>query len=138
MNKRELTPKEEKFAQLVASGKTQADAYRGSYNAGSMLDATIASKASIVMAKGHVRARVDELRRPIVTKAQMTLETHLEDLLELRRLAVQDGKYSAAVSAEIARGKAAGLIVDKSEIDHHGSIEMNHTIEFVKPKNGEG
>jgi len=122
MSEKPLTSKEEKFAQLVASGKTQADAYRGAYDAKNMLDATIASKASIVMAKGHVRARVEELRKPIVSKVQMTLETHLEDLLELRRLAVQDGKYAAAVSAEIARGKAAGLIVDKAEVDHKGTI----------------
>ena len=27
-----LTPKQERFAQLVAEGKTQADAYRGAFN----------------------------------------------------------------------------------------------------------
>lgn len=129
-----MTPKEEKFAQLVASGKTQSDAYRGAYDAENMKDATIASKASIVMAKGHVRARVEELRVPIVTKAQMTLESHLDDLLELRRLAVQDGKYSAAVSAEIARGKAAGLVVDKAEITgKDGSPIVFGTVRIVKP-----
>lgn len=113
-----MTPKEEKFAQLVASGKTQADAYRGAYDAENMKDATIASKASIVMAKGHVRARVEELRKPIVTKVQITLESHLEDLLELRNKAADEGKYAAAVSAEIARGKAAGIVIDK--IEHAG------------------
>lgn len=129
-----MTPKEEKFAQLVASGKTQADAYRGAYDAENMKDTTIASKASIVMAKGHVRARVEALRKPIIAKAQMTLESHLDDLLELRKLAVSDGKYAAAVSAEIARGKAAGLVVDKTELTGSGGGPVVFgTVKIVKP-----
>ena len=111
----DLTPKQETFANAVASGKTQADAYRAAYSAGKMKDATIQSKACILMKDGKVRARVDELRKPIAKKAQITLESHLEDLQKLRNMAVKEKQYSAAISAEIARGTAAGVHGEKTE-----------------------
>ena len=49
-------------------------------------------------------------------KAQITLASHLEDLARLRNLAVQKDQIAAAISAEIARGKAAGVHVEKSQI----------------------
>ena len=43
MNK--LTSKQEKFAQTIASGKSQSEAYRMAYNADNMKEETIWSKA---------------------------------------------------------------------------------------------
>jgi phage terminase small subunit len=108
-----LTAKQEKFCEEVASGKTQSDAYRVAYNASNMADETINSKASILMTKGNIRARMEEIRTPAVEAAQLTLETHLRDLYELRELAKKDMKWSAAIQAEIARGKVAGLHITK-------------------------
>jgi len=45
----------------------------------------------------------------------VTLEHHLEALRKLRNIAVIKKQFSAAISAEIARGKAAGLYVEKCE-----------------------
>ena len=110
-----LTPKQEKFAQEVASGKTQADAYREAYDAQNMKDATIWKRASELMNDGEVTGRIAELREPVVKEAQMTLKSHLEDLQKLRNMAVKAEQYSAAITAEIARGKAAGIHIEKSE-----------------------
>lgn len=131
-----LTPKKEAFAQAVASGMTQADAYRTAYNAENMKPETIASKASILMADGNVRARVDELRAPIAEKAQITLESHLDDLLRLRRMAEDNNDIKAAISAEIARGKAAGIVVDKKEITgkNGGPIEQKTSVAIDSTK----
>lgn len=51
---------------------------------------------------------------------QITLQSHLERLSELSRLAQEGGQMSAAINAEVARGKASGLYVEKME--HSGSI----------------
>lgn len=67
------------------------------------------------MADVNISSRVDELRKPIVKKAQITLESHLNDLQSLRNMATKEKQYSAAIAAEIARGKAAGVHVEKSE-----------------------
>lgn len=124
-----LTPKQESFAQNVASGKTQADAYRAAYDAGKMKDATIISKASILMADGNIRARVDELRKPIVEKLHITLESHLNDLKILRNAAAKNLQFSAAITAEGLRGKASGFYSEKAKDDD--DVPMPTKVEIV-------
>ena len=123
-----LTPKQEKFAQEIASGKSQSEAYRSAYNAANMKDETICSKASILMSQGNIRARIDTIREPAVEAAQVTLETHLQDLLELRELAKKDSKWNAAIQAEIGRGKVAGLYTNKTQVDD----DKNIVVEIVQ------
>ena len=117
-----LTSKQELFCQKVASGKTQSEAYRIAYSAENMKNETIWSMASKLMNCHKVATRLKEIREPVVEATQLTLETHLKDLLEIRELAKKDMKWSAAVAAELGRGKAAGLHVDK--IDFHEDKEL--------------
>ena len=119
-----LTTKQNRFCEEVVSGKTQAEAYRIAYSAQDMKDKTIWSKASELMTNGKVTARLEELRAPVIKEAQLTLAAHLNNLLEIRESAVEDRNWSAAVSAETARGKAAGL--------HTGKAIMS--IEKASPK----
>lgn len=115
-----LTPKQEKFAQGIAKGLNLSDAYRESYNAIGMSAAVINNKASLMSKRDYVRVRVDELREPIIKNVGITLESHLNDLLMLRGLASEDKQFSAAISAEVARGKAAGIVIDKTQITGSG------------------
>jgi phage terminase small subunit len=111
-----LTPKQEAFAHAVASGKSQSDAYRAAYKVGANTKPeTVNQAASRIMADSNVTARVAELRKPIAEKAQVTLEGHLRDLMMLRNMAVKEKQIGAAITAEIARGKAAGVHVERSE-----------------------
>jgi hypothetical protein len=115
-----MTPKREAFAVAVASGKTQADAYRAAFNAAGMKAETIQQAASRLMADSKVAARVAELRKPIADKAQITLESHLRDLERLRNLAEDKDQLSAAISAEVARGKHAGVVAPEKK-EHTGA-----------------
>lgn len=115
-----LTAKQEAFAQAVASGMNQSDAYRSAYSAGKMKDSSINVKASQLAADGKVAVRVAELRKPVADAAQVTLAGHLKRLSDLSDAAEREGKYSAAVAAEVARGKASGLYVEK--VEHSGTI----------------
>lgn len=111
-----LTPKQEKFAQGVAEGKTQADAYRAAYNVRpTTKPETVVQAASRIMSDSNVSARVEELRAPIIADCGITLRTHLTRLENLSLAAEKQGNFGAAVSAEIARGKASGVSVEKSE-----------------------
>jgi len=94
-----LTAKQEIFCQEVVSEKNQSEAYRTAYRAEGMLDTTIWSKASELMADGKVTARVQELRAPVIEDAQLTLKAHLSDLFAIREQAIADKAWSAAVSA---------------------------------------
>ena len=78
-----LTAKQESFAQAVADGKTQADAYRIAYNAGGMKPETVQSKASILIKKGMVGARVAELRKTVADKHIWTREKSVRVLADI-------------------------------------------------------
>jgi phage terminase small subunit len=117
-----MTPKQEAFANAVASGKTQADAYRAAFKVGAgTKPETVHKRASELMANGEVAGRVAELRKPVAEIAQITLKTHLEDLLRLRNMAANEKQYSAAIAAEIARGKASGVAVEELKLS--GKLE---------------
>ena len=109
-----LSPQREKFAQAVASGMNQSDAYREAYRVrnGTKLS-SVNVNASKLMNDAKVAQRVAELRAPIVKNVQVTLENNLRDLMALRNLATKEKQMSAAINAEIARGKACGLYVEK-------------------------
>lgn len=134
----DLTPKQEAFAQAVASGMSQSDAYRAAYTVREKTKPdTVNQQASRIMADRKVTARVDELRKPVVEAAQITLASHLERLRALSAAAEAGGQYSAAITAEVARGKASGLYVDKTELTGKdgGPVNMNWSINFVEPGN---
>jgi len=83
-----LTPRQERFANEVAAGKSQADAYRVAFP-GSLAwqPATVWSRASNLMAKGKVAARVEELREAISKKLRTS---GAETLQEIDRIAKFD------------------------------------------------
>jgi hypothetical protein len=91
-----------------------------------MKAATIQQSASRLMADRKVSARVEELRKPVVEAVQVTLEAHLRRLEELSKKAEDEGKYAAAVTAEIARGKASGLYVEKAELTGKNGGPLTH------------
>lgn len=113
-----LTPPREKFAQAVASGMNQSDAYREAYKvrAGTKLS-SINVNASKLMSDAKVAQRVAELRGAVAKKTMITLESHLADLQKLRNMAVKAEQFGAAITAEVARGKAAGIVVEKGHVN---------------------
>ena len=111
-----LTPKQEAFAQAIVTGMSQTEAYRVAYKVRpNTKPESVNQNASRIMANVNIMSRVAELREPVAKKAQITLESHLDDLMRLRNMAAKEKQYSAAISAEIARGKASGVHVEKSE-----------------------
>ena len=113
----DLSPQRERFAQAVASGMNQSDAYRAAYKVrpGTKL-VSVNQNASRLMADVNVMSRVAELRAPAAKKATITLESHLADLQRLRNMAVKEKQFAAAITAEVARGKAAGVHIERADI----------------------
>lgn len=70
----QLTAKQEAFAQAVAGGLNQSDAYRSAYSAGKMKADVVNVKASQVAAVGKVRVRVASLREELANKSLWTRE----------------------------------------------------------------
>ena len=75
-----LTLKQENFAQNVAAGEFQTEAYRIVYSTKNMATKTIWEEASRLMANPKVAARVVEIRAEMAKRNQVTLDKVLEQL----------------------------------------------------------
>ena len=59
---------------------------------------------------------IGELREENQRKYSVTFERHISELAKIRIDALKKGAWSAAVNAEVARGKAAGLYIEQKII----------------------
>jgi phage terminase small subunit len=128
---KKLTPKQEKFAQAVASGTSLKEAaVLAGYSHKN------AQRAGAYLANNEplVQRRIQELQNRGAAKATLTLVNHLENLEKLRDQAVSNNAFGAAVTAEINRGKAAGLYVDRKELTVNKTSDMTklQIIERIK------
>jgi len=73
----------------------------------------------------HVQERIRELKSIQRTKNAITFEGIATKLGEIRDVALADGSYGPAVTAEIARAKLAGLMVDRKELKIHKIDNMS-------------
>jgi hypothetical protein len=80
------------------------------------------------MTNGAITGRIEELRKPIIEAVGITLESHLKDLMTLRNLAVKNNQIHAAITAEIARGKASGVSTDRVEVTGAGGSPLQFSL----------
>lgn len=121
MNK--LTSKQEKFCHGVVQGLSQADAYRAAYDAGNMKPETVQNKAYQLMSRGDVRARVEELRKPVVDELQYSLKQAMGEAALAFEMAREKENGGAMVAAVTLRAKLNGLLVEKKEIRTGGLLD---------------
>jgi phage terminase small subunit len=80
-----LTAKQENFAQAVAGGMTQADAYRSAYDCENSTDQVVWNEASLVMQNRDVAIRVKELKDAIAMAAIWTRLDSVQALADIAR-----------------------------------------------------
>ena len=119
-----LTEMQQKFAELLV------------YNEGRKTPTECAIEAGYDKDSAHVRASelrnpnkypgvvryIGELREEIQKKYEITFEKHVAELAKLRDSSRDKGAWCAAINAEVARGKAAGLYVEQ-KIIRTGKLE---------------
>jgi phage terminase small subunit len=119
-----LTDMQIRFAELVV------------FNEGRKTPTECAIEAGYEKEFAHVRASelrnprkyplvvkyIGELREEIQKKYEVTFERHITELAKLRDSSRDKGAWSAAINAEVARGKAAGLYVEQ-KIIRTGKLE---------------
>lgn len=94
---RKLTPREEKFAQGVADGLSQAEAYRQAFpSAAKWKDKTVWSRASELMARSEVLGRVEEIRAEL---AKQALWSRMDSVATLKPIATGAEKDSDRIAA---------------------------------------
>ena len=121
---KQLTEQQIKFAQLLVTNEGRKTPTECAIEAG--------------YADGSARVRASELRNPkrfplVVQyigelrdeynkKYEVDYSKHITELGKIRQSALDKGAWSAAVNAEVARGKAAGLYIEQ-KIIRTGKLE---------------
>ena len=118
-----ITPKQEEFARIyVTEDVTQTEAaIKAGFSPKSAH--AIASQLLNGVRYPHVIARIRELKMELARKYEVSFESHVTKLAQIRDEALQNNNYAAAVAAEKSRGQAAGIYVDRKEI-MHGKIDQ--------------
>ena len=113
-----LTLKQDDFAIAYVESGNASEAYRRVYKPkATTKEATINRTAKGLVDNPKIAARVTELRAPVIADLGITLESHLRELETLREMSKEQGQLTAAITAEVARGKASGVHVEKSKLD---------------------
>lgn len=109
-----LTERQQKFAELLVFNEGRKSPSECAYEAGyKTRPRQAASELRNPKLSPLVVRYIGELRAEIQEKYGITFERHLGELAKLREDARAKGAWSAAINAEIARGKAGGLYVDQ-------------------------
>ena len=95
MTRTKLTAKQEAFAQGIADGLGQADAYRMAYNSNTASDSSIYVQASNLMKNSKVALRVAELKSQVADKQLWSREMSVKALVA----AYREGSGAVKVSA---------------------------------------
>jgi len=111
-----LSSEEQEWCVLVSMGENNTDAYRKVYpdRAESWTDGALRVAAHRLSKKANVLLILDSMAEEQQERANVTLESHVSELGRLAKRAELAGNYGAAVNAEVNRGKAAGLYVERT------------------------
>ena len=113
-----LTEMQMKFAHEVVSNEGRKNGTECAISAGYAEDSAGVRAAELQNPKRFplVVKYIGELREEYQKKYAVTFERHIAELGKIRIDALKKGAWSAAVNAEVARGKAAGLYIEQKII----------------------
>ena len=112
---KQLNSKQKKFCREYMKGQTATQA---AIKAGYTKDRKGAKTQGSVLLNHNpvVRNYLIELEMALAERDAVSLESHLSTLHDLREEARDQGQVSASITAEVHRGKAGGLYIDRREI----------------------
>ena len=113
-----LTEMQMKFAHELVSNEGRKYAFQCAIDAGYEKDRARVTCSELTNPKKYplVVKYIGELREEYQKKYAVTFERHITELGKIRQDALKKGAWSAAVNAEVARGKAAGLYIEQKII----------------------
>ena len=115
---KKLTEMQMKFAYELVTNEGRKTATECAIAAGYPPEAAVVSASKLQNPKVYplVVQYIGQLRSEYQKKYDVTFERHISELAKLRDNARESKAWSAAVNAEVARGKAAGLYVEQKII----------------------
>jgi len=126
-----LTEQQIKFANILVSEEGRKTATQCAIEAGYAKESARQAASILQNPKKYplVVQYIGELREELQKKYDVTFGSHVTELAKLRDEAREKKAWSAAVNAEVARGKAAGLYIEQ-KIIRTGKLEDLSTEEL--------
>ena len=140
---RELTPKQEKYAQGLFKGLSQREAYKQAYDAGNMSDEAIDVEACRLADNPKVTLRINELTNEFSERNMVTKEKVLAELAKIAFTDIKDfmefGPEEALMldngSGELVKTiRAAVQVKPSKEVDGTVLAEVSQTRDGIKVK----
>jgi len=121
---KKLTEQQIKFANLLISEQGRKTATQCAIEAGYAKDSARQAASKLQNPKLYplVVQYIGQLREEWQKQFEVTFGNHIAELAKLRNEAREKKAWSAAVNAEVARGKAAGLYIEQ-KIIRTGKLE---------------
>ena len=135
---KQLTPKQIKFAQELVYNEGRKTATQCAVDAAYSEDRAHVTASELQNPKKYplVVQYIGKLREEIQKKFDITFESHMAQLGDMRNKALDNKAWTAAINAEVNRGKAAGLYVEQKiirtgKLDDLSEEELDKRIEDV-------
>lgn len=110
-----LSPRQQRFCLLVVEGETQSRAYTlAGYSVKSEKTAT--ENASRLASNAKVRDFIAKLQAKAAVRAEITVESLTQDLVDIRTKAMANLSFGPAVQAVQLIARLNGLLIEKSEL----------------------
>ena len=121
---KELTEMQKKFAYELVTNEGRKTKTECAIDAGYDKNRAVVTASELTNPRKYpmVVQYIGELREEFQKKYEVTFERHITELARLREESKKKGAWSAAINAEVARGKAAGLYVEQ-KIIRTGKLE---------------
>ena len=138
-----LTDRQKKFAELLVYNEGKMSPAEAAFEAGyKTRPRQSASELKNPKVYPLVAKYVGELRSEVQEKYGINFEKHITELAKIRNEALKKGAWSAAVNAEVARGKAGGLYVDQKlimtgNVDNLSADEIKEKLRKILDDNKE-
>ena len=127
-----------KFAHLLVTNEGRMTGYECAKEAGYSEDRARVTASELQSPKKYplVVKYIGEIREEYQKKYAVTFERHITELGKIRQAALNKGAWSAAVNAEVARGKAAGLYIEQKiirtgKLDDLSEIELENRMKEI-------
>lgn len=140
MSKSKLTPKQEAFFQAYLETSNSTTAYEMAYDTSKMTRRAVEVEGKKLLKHPAITLRLDNLNQKQEVKTLLSLEDHMERLRLLSEKAENDGKFSAAIQAEVKRGELRRFYIKQVETggpNEFDSMSDEELADFIRTEAAE-
>ena len=117
-----LTPKQEKFCQLIVEGANPSDAYKGAYDCSKCSKETIRVNAQKLLDDTNIALRIQELRAEVTKDIKFTVQDALKEFNEAQENLRLQNNWVGFGKITTEKAKLLGLYENGDNVNVNVSV----------------